>query len=218
MSEYVQNKNTWANGFDSDACKICGLSYVRESPEDQRNHRSYHRRFTLRWTRAKKEPIAGIDGELRVIVVAPGAPLWLSKRAENTAFTAHADTNFDSAAYHATDPHWELGTHAFIGVIDQDVVAFLVLERRSHVVRVTWVEWDSKTPEGWDTEDAAQWTICFAWTAKTFRARGIARRTIQIVASWASCQVQELAWYTPFTASGERLVRKLCPQFFLIGK
>ena len=128
------------------------------------------------------------------------------------------DTLFDMAAYHASDDDLTFDAHAFVGIIDRGVVAFVVLERRSHVARRTWAEWHSRAKKDWDSKDAAQWTIGFAWTAKKFRARGIARRTIQIVASWANCQVQELAWYTPFTASGERLVRKLCPQFFLIGR
>ena len=52
-------------------------------------------------------------------------------------------------------------------------------------------------------------TVEMIWVAKAQQRRGMARTMVQAVAESMGLELEHLAWATPFSAAGERLVRSL---------
>lgn len=173
--------------------------------------------MSLKWRPAAHEPLAGTEGNLRVLVVKPSAPLWLRNQVQGIGRKANLETGYDFGVYDPAQA-WSLNTHAFLGIVGEDVAGLVIVEKHSHVIRVTWDELEAGNGREWDRTDADQWTIGFAWTAPDFRRRGVARRITAVATQFLGMSVDDIAWYTPFTDSGKALVKTLCPISFLIGK
>ena len=56
--------------------------------------------------------------------------------------------------------------------------------------------------------------IARAWTAASYRRRGLALQLIQTAGRHLPCDIAELGWELPFTPGGACLVKSLCPDVF----
>jgi len=205
-------------------CAECGLTYAPGNPDDQREHRRRHRRLSLRWRSAPGEQIAGVDGDLRVLVVNCASKAWLRRRADGIGRRANLEMHYDFGVYDG-DAVNEFREHAFIGIAADQVASFVVVDCRTSFMRVPW-EQIHRNPVG-DTwrmythgrafERRRGWTVSFVWTPQAIRRAGFARRTIAIVAKTLQLPVADLAWHDPFTDAGRDFVRSLSPETVLIG-
>jgi ribosomal protein S18 acetylase RimI-like enzyme len=106
-------------------------------------------------------------------------------------------------------------------------IALLLLTRRSYVWAARW------NPEASAGDDlrrrdivdvqplvplAPYWTVDFAWVLPAFRRPGIGRILLQEASRFTRTPAADLAWRTPFSAAGQKLVRSLCPERFYIGQ
>ncbi len=97
-------------------------------------------------------------------------------------------------------------------------MALLVLSEMSQIRRISWTDYERQDEEKLIGVTGPRWTVSYTWTLARFRRTGLATRLVEAAASWSKTAVGELAWYLPFTAAGERFVRRLCPDGLLIGR
>jgi len=117
----------------------------------------------------------------------------------------------------------EFRTHAFIAVHEERAIGFAVIEKRTHVWRCRWSDRDRDYNAGGYRppklpDSRPRFAAVFAWTLPRFRRQGLARRLIEQAAAFAAVPIAELGWCPPFSEAGEVLVRKLCPEQYLVMK
>ncbi len=61
------------------------------------------------------------------------------------------------------------------------------------------------------------WTVCMGWVLKRHRGAGLGQALVNVAIANLGCSMEEIAWYPPFTDSGEALARKFCPEVFYIA-
>ena len=205
-------------------CQECRLGYSDESPTDRRLHRKVH-----------DEAIHGIPGPIRrgdqVIWSIAGRHVTVVRHrtatnhqralAERVAQLARMDTDFDFAAYHASDSVDARNVHVFLMHETDRIVGFLVLERRDFTRGLTWSEWDDPLapgPRSPLSRGIEMWSIGMVWVHAKYRRKGLATHLIRNAATFLGLKVHDIGWYTPFTDSSELLARKLCPSHFSIAK
>jgi GNAT superfamily N-acetyltransferase len=207
----------------------CGLLYASWHPPDVRLHRRVHDEYLKGTPAPPYRDDEVIAHDPTTLVVRPGASWKQRDRAMRIARRANREMHYDFGAasiYDSLNTH-EFQTHAFFAVREGRAVAFVVLEKRSHVWLCRWSDREDCEREhqaGRDynppmlSQDHARWTVIFVWTLPAMRRQAIARRLIEQAAQFAGIPIAELGWYTPFSETGETLVRNLCPDQYLVIK
>lgn len=147
---------------------------------------------------------------LRVVVVAPDAPMNQRSRVEDLVRKASwtHDGAYDGGLYHARDKDWmaRAKPHAFLAVQDGRVVALAVLvrlaeSRKFHI--------DGGGAQGPDA--GPRWGVYYIWVPHRHRDTGLVYRLLDALAAWANCAVGDIAWQPEFSEDAERLIRRLSP-------
>lgn len=79
-----------------DACPVCGLSYVMDSPDDQRTHRAYHREVVETFEPRPVPTLAELHAEYGTFIpVRAWSPIWLRKRLYRIGLMFKRELGFD---------------------------------------------------------------------------------------------------------------------------
>ena len=200
-------------------CPDCGFRFVETLPGNCRQHRKYHDRLLFGLKRSAIRQMKAIwqADAMSVRVVNAESPRAHRRVAQELSLIAAGDVRFSFVAYHADEPNDDRNCHIFIGAESDRAVSYVMLERRSHVWRCTWEEYDSDKAIKLDGV-ASVWSVTMAWVARANRRKGWIRRSLDAAAEHLRFTRDQLGWYTPFSADGDALVRHLCPQGILIAK
>jgi|GEM_PF-3333841 len=194
-------------------CPICHGSYMPAVVGDKEFHRKYHNEFVygIRARISKSDVLLEQVDDLKVVLVSPTSPASQRKRAERIAFRVKRETHFDFASYHADETSDKDSPLVFIGVINERAVAFLVLRKNTHSVKVTWDFYDKKDRGTIPLRPDERWSIAMVWTLPDRRRQGLATKLINVAYRYLNIPVLEMAWTTPFTEFGYPLAKKISP-------
>jgi len=138
------------------------------------------------------------------------------KRVEKVGRRANSETHYDFGVYDAYSPS---GIHALVAYVRNRGVGILTFEKVSHVWWTTWEEYEAAREPARVPQKRGMWSVDFVWLLPRYRHRGIATLLHRVALGHVGCEsLKNLAFYTPLTESGEKLLRSLCPEGFHIGK
>ena len=200
-------------------CPDCGFNFVETLSSDRRQHRKYHDRllFGLKGSAIRQIKAIWQADVMSVRVVNADSPRAHRRIAQELSLIAAGDVEFSFVAYCADEPNDDRNYHIFIGAESDRAVSYVMLERRSHVWRCTWEEYDSHKASKLDGVGSV-WSVTMAWVGRANRRKGWIRRSLEVAAQHLRFTWDQLGWYTPFSADGEALARHLCPEGILIAK
>ena len=196
-------------------CKMCGMAYVPEEPSNVRQHSRYHDRVVNGYpTRPlKNDRVIWKEADSMITFVNQRSVLTQRRRAEKVARLARRDT-----PYGADDVFNRKDTHAFLLHKRNRAIGFLCIEKREHVWKTSWADYEVKNETKEIAGHPAIWTICLVWILKRHRGSDLGQFMVSQAVAYLGCDLGSVGWYTPFTESGENLVRKCCPETFYIAK
>lgn len=206
------------NRLSARKCDECGMEFCPSIPSNAQKHRRWHDEFVkgIRAKQSKTEKILWREGDVRITLVTPTSQLWQRKRAEKVGRRANCETRYDFGVYSAYDPS---GSYVLLAHLLERVVGILILTKAEDVWWTTWEDLAARRQPTKVPVKDERWTARFIWLLSKLRGRGIATRLVHIAANYVGCGIQDLCYYAPpFTESGEKLLRSLCPQGFHIGK
>ena len=189
------------------------MSYLR-GPESARHRRFHDERLKgVPWKPYKAEKVVRDVDELRIVLVDFSCPQFLRKRAAKVGTHANRETQYKVGVYF---PHWS-GNEALIGVIDNRAVSILVVKPMHAVWHLTWAQYDKGTEPVKVPEAAEQRGCAFLWVLQKHRGDGIARAMANTAVARSGLEKEHFPWLRPFTPTGERFLRRYCPQRFAMG-
>ncbi len=200
-------------------CPECGMGYVPNYAEDEKEHKKYHDKIVngVYAPEMKNEKVVWRQDNFRITVVNYFSPIRQKKRAEETGLLANKDTKFDFAPYYHKEKLDERNIHLFLLCRENRIIGLLILERRDSVKQFTWKEYEtaagSELPKG-----EAIWSIGLIWVHNKYRKQGLGSQLVHIAASFLGIMIQSIGWYTPFTDDGKKLAKALCPDTFFVAK
>jgi hypothetical protein len=159
---------------------------------------------------------AGAD---RLHVITPQARVAQRKRAAEVAWIANREMRYDFPLFTEYEDPDGRDVHVFLYARDDRAIGLFIIEKRSRAIwRCVWTG-----EKGADCGDKLNghppmWPITSVWTHNTHRRRNIARKTVDMGLKHLGLDISSVGWYTPFTDSGEKLVRTLCPEGFYVVK
>lgn len=200
-------------------CRECGMRYAMEYPADQRAHRIHHDAVMNGVPRppVKTEKVIWRWEHHRIILVTPLSPKTERVRARKVARLANREMHYDFGIYYEGEGLDSRDRHLFLYGVDNRLVGLAILERRDHICRVTWEEYDRGNDE--DLEPAPPvWSLGFVWVHLSCRRQGIARRLFEEGFSYLGLSREMVGVRTPFSEEGEKFARALFPTGFLLAK
>ena len=202
-------------------CAECGFLFVETLPSDRRKHNRYHRNVFFGLRRVSLERIQPIWtlGARSIRIVDSRSPRGHRQVAQELSLVAAGDVEdqFSFVAYHRDEAPDERQCQIVIGADSDHAVSYLVLERRFHVWRCTWAEYDTKVTHSVSSKDGV-WSVGFAWVSRANRRQGWLRRSLEASSEHLGFSLTDLGWYTPFSKDGEALARSICPMTLVIAK
>jgi len=196
-------------------CELCEMSYVPEIPDNVREHSKYHEKVVngLHARPLKSDCIIWSQHDMRITVINQLSPLAQLRRAKEVARLARHDARFDPVdVFNGKD------THAFLLHKRNRAIGFLSIEKREHVWKTSWADYEAKKKTKEIAGHPAIWTICMVWILKRHRGSHLGQTMVDRAVAYLGCDLETVGWYTRFRESGEKLVRKFCPETFYIAK
>ena len=149
------------------------------------------------------------------MLVTAHSSVWRRRRASRVASVANREMGYDFGIFSTLEPPDERDIHLYLYGRESRFVGLAVLERRTEINRCSWSSPEPGEPVA--TAPPGLWTVGFVWTLKVHRQSGIAKRLLATAMSDLGVTTERMAWYPPLSDDGMLLVRKLCPEGFLIG-
>jgi GNAT superfamily N-acetyltransferase len=187
----------------------CGLSYSDSSPDDVSHHDRCHDHYLHGYPFHDLGSRSAEKVGSYVLLDAEGDdPRSYRKQFAQCAMVAHRETPRFKAGYYAEDDERSVDRRAFALLRDGRAVALLIAQREEGAWAVSWHDEDLCLRG--DRDLVWRWLIQRVWVARQYRGRGLGTALTTTV----SARLGELAWEGPFTAAGQRLLRRLCPGGF----
>ena len=202
-------------------CDVCRFFYIVEDyevSEQKKLHRKYHDEFVngVKTTVQKNDNVIFELNDFRVVLVSPNSSTTQRKRAERVAFRSKKDTHFDFAPYHADDTKHKDYPLAFIGIIKNRAISFLVLRKAKATAKVTWEYYNQEDRENIPLSPDERWGVSMIWVLENKRRMGNASKLVKIASDYVGNSISEMAWFTPFTEFGSPLAKHLAPHEIIL--
>lgn len=190
----------------------CGLYYVPENPDDAEYHARLHAEYS---DGPEIEAVLQLrvigehDGRL-VCVIDHTCPKSIRSEFAHVAQVASRSCQFP-AGYDGSDPE----SRMYVIANGIRVVAMIIVASEKRFWRGTWT-----TEEEYELfcEPAILrkgFKIARAWTAASCQRTGLASKLVEIASALLLCDISLIGWELPFTSSGVKLAKRLCPHEFL---
>jgi len=167
--------------------------------------------------RAKSDQVIWEKGHYRITVVNFLSPMIQKKRAQEAGLLTLREIDGVGAPYCAAEELDDRFVHIFLLYFQNRITGFLIIEYRSHINKYSWEEYDKRVNKDL-IEQSPIWSVGMVWIHKHHRRKGLSRPFIIEATAHLGTDLQSVGWYTPFSESGEAMVRRLCPGHFLIAK
>lgn len=200
-------------------CPECGMAYVRESPTDRRQHRTYHDEIVngVPARPLKSETVVWRKGDDRIVVVtAVSAKAW-RVRAGKVGRLANQEMHYDFGLYNENEPSDERDIHLFIYCCGSRAIGLAIFERRRRVCHYTWEEFDHGVQKTLEEQDPI-WSLGFNWIHKKYRRSGLAKILFHESISHLGVRIDDIGLYNPFSSEGKAWARSVFQEGFLIAK
>ena len=172
------------NWPDYGGCPVCGLEYVKGSPEDEREHRSRHREVLAVFEPSPNAALKRENGKHgRFVPVTAASPRWLHRRLYNIARMLNRENGYDFVM-------WDEG--------GDDGDGFIITSPDGCALGGCAMCWRD------DWKDAPSiWGLQWIWIAPPYRRQGLMRGT------WAMLTSKYDAVYPehPYSAGMARFLR-----------
>ena len=162
----------------------CGLSYVKGLPEDQRDHRSFHRIVVETFEPKPTATLAKLHAEYGEFVpVRFHSPQWMHKRLYRIAQMLQRENGYDFVM-------WDMRRDDGDGYIFTDAAG-----RALGGFAVRWCEW---------TDWPDSWVLQWIWVAPPHRRQGLMRR------AWAmlTANYPDILPERPFSRSAAKFFKQ----------
>jgi hypothetical protein len=196
-------------------CPDCKTLYDTDITDEVLRHKKKHRIIVngIPVGYSKNDHVIWKEQDFQITVVNQTSPFTQRKRAQKTAIWACHDTDFDFASYHADEPVNDQKVQVFLLYCRKRIIGLVVTRLRSDISKAAWKKnrWSSiqKLPDNFTLR-----TLDMVWLVLRHRQNGLARLLISKATAFLGVDEQSIGWSVPFTASGEAMVRKLCPMYF----
>jgi len=194
---------------------VCGLDYVRGLEEDEVYHAEVHEEYAkgcLMPTVANlpADPVASPDGYRLVWINSTLRP-DVRREAAQIAYVECRELN-RPVCYDGSETHER--PRRLVALHGDRAVGFVMIGDGVVHWRLRW------RPDGVEalSRDRIAGTnpgIGRVWIAANHRGRGLASAMIARVAKHTGVTASDFVWTIPLTAGGARLVRSMCPDFWL---
>jgi len=206
---------------DSITCNDCGMGYVRELEDNVLAHEKYHDKVVngLCAPPLRSDCVVWRHDNERITVVRQSSLREQLDRAEEIGRCARKDAGY--GAEELFDEKMEV--RVFLLHKEDRVIGFLLMDKRDHVYRGNWDEYDAgKQPEKM-LDYPPIWSVCLVWVLKKHRRVGFAKTVLGKALTYLKYSLDNIGWYPSssppaFTSSGEAFVRSCCPNEFYIAK
>ena len=143
--------------LSDDACPVCGFPYVKELPEDQRHHRSFHACFLSVFEPKPNKALSTLHARFgHYVPLTAQSPTWLNRRLYRIARALRWENNYDY-------PMWsESGC---------DAPGFILTDSDGRALGGCAVEWGE-----W-SDVRARYVLQWIWIAPPYRRQGLLRDT-----------------------------------------
>ena len=197
-------------------CGVCDFMYASDLPADRRRHSRRHDEHVngIPWKAMNRENILEATPDFRLLLVDITDPKFLRTRAAKLGRRANRETRYDFGVY--CDE--ELGMAAVIGIVEHRAVSMLVTQPMDWIARWSWKAKDSREQPA-KVPDARPRNGCgFLWVLPKHRGAGVAKKMADAAIALSPYPKEDFPWQPPFSDSGERFLRKYCPDTFVIGR
>jgi len=147
-----------------DACPTCGLTYVRGSPDDEREHRRRHRLWAAVAEPKPSPAVRKLNATDGLIAVDWRSRPWLNKAVYERAKLFRREFGYDFVQWYELGPGREFEpdfrARAFLFIADDNAII-------AGACAFRWRAW-TKAPH--------EWAMDWVWLAPRFRRRGILTR------------------------------------------
>lgn len=201
-------------------CPECGFGYVRGIRSNSRQHHVFHDE-TLQGVPVgalRSGKVVWSSPEASVLVVTPRSPKLERIQARKLARLANREMHYDFGIYSEHEPTDERDLHLFLCAITDRLVGLMTFERRGHIWRANWPDYDRGERDPPRVESEPIWSLGFAWVHSAHRGLGIAHSMFDKAVQYLQVDKASVGLYTPFTVDGERLARSLFPVEFLVAR
>lgn len=205
--------------FTVTTCSECEMCYVKELPDNEREHRVYHDQVVngvIAHPSGMDEVIWKND-DGRITLVTACSPSAQRKRVEQVASVANVEMHCTAGIWHASEFPGERNTHLFLHHVGCRVAGFIMFEKRHRIWRCCWCNDGSPECEELVGHEP-MWSAVFVWVHKSYRRRGVAVRLFTEAVEFLNADRDSVGLYTPLTSDGEAFVRHLYPDVFYIAK
>ncbi len=150
-------KELYHRELDDDACPVCGSLYVKELPEDQKKHRSFHARTMSVFEPKPSKALAKLHTKFGCYVpVTAHSPTWMHRRLAWIAAILKRENGYDCTMWDASG---------------DDGQGFIVTDSDGRALGGCAVRWR----EG--SDEPACWALQWIWVAPPYRRQGLLRNT-----------------------------------------
>lgn len=194
-------------------CK-CGETYVVGNPENEVWHNQVHDEYLngLNVTEVQSLQSIAWREQLRIAVINNSVEEPIRKAIARVAMVAHRCMPSYKACYYGTNSEENLSLYALVD--NTRIIGMVIMSYEEHLCWYTWNAKGDLQPCITDFTSHGGPKITRVWIAASYRSRGLAQWLVREVAADLSCLVSDMGWEMPFTESGEKLAKSLCPKEF----
>jgi GNAT superfamily N-acetyltransferase len=195
------------------------MTYVPENPDEKKQHRACHTEVMNGvYARAiGSDAVIWTNSTARITVVTPLSSNSQRVRATKVARLANLELRYDFGIYHEDEPRDERDIHLFLYYVRNRIVGLGIMEKRTNICRCTWNERERREFKKLESSTPV-WSLGIMWVHRGHRRKKVASTLFAEAAKHLHVDQKSVAFYTPFTQEGERFVRSLCPEEFMIAK
>lgn len=214
------------NDFSTDyltgnvTCNICQCSFYPNIKSDLDFHTRYHKFFinSVHVNKLLSDNVIIESDSFKLLVVTSDSTMAQRNRAERIARRVHSGTSYDILSFYAIPFDRKSVQLAFIGVISQHAISFLVMREISKSIKMSWIELSRDNPFSKEipTNHEKRWCLDMIWTLDKYRGHGYAKLTIEHAMRYLSKPICEMAWLQPFTENGKLLAKSVTPNEIFI--
>lgn len=192
----------------------CGLRYVPGHPEDDSYHARIHAEYLSGPEISAVHQLTPSEtiGPLSIYVIDKTCLAEIRRSLAYVAKVAQRSMPSYPAGYDGTVT--EDDQRLYLAANGAYIVAMVLTTLDDAFYRLAWnADGSIKLMEQVESIHCSH-KIARVWTAADYQRKGLALHLIQTTIRLLPCDLDGLGWELPFTRSGERLVRRLCPEVF----
>ena len=196
-------------------CKLCGMGYIPENPDDVHEHEIYHDKIVngLYSISSKKESTIWLHDDLKITVVNNTSSEECRKKAEEVGILARRDTPYGAEVLFG-----EFEAYVFLLHKQNRIIGFLNIDKRDSYAQMSWT--DFEIPRDINLHEISSiWCVCMIWILLKYRRLSYANLVLEKALNYLQSNLNDVAWYVPpITDLGKAFMRNFYPDIFYVAR